>query len=145
MEARRRQRRLGRFALGLAVAGAAVAASVSPARAEPDDTVLGWSYASAEGWSGKVDTDSGMPLSAGISEGYQFAIAADSADDPYLTDVSVRQGESNGGPDGDEIAFRNALRSRAIAQAQLDLGAGFVDDFPRQGESQGGPDGGARP
>jgi hypothetical protein len=144
MTFRRRQRWFRRFALGLAFASVAFAGSISPARAEPDDTVLGWSYASAEGWSGKVAPDSGMPLSAGIPEGVQLAILAETAADPYLTDVFVRQGESKGGPDGDEIAFRNAIRSQATAESELEPGHIFVDDFPRQGESQGGPDGGAR-
>jgi hypothetical protein len=147
MTFRRRQRWLRRLALGFAFGAIAVAGSMSSARAEPEDTALGWSYASAGGWSGAVDSDSGIPLSAGIPDSVQLAIPGEPAD-PYLTDVFVRQGESKGGPDGDEIAFANAIESRAAAQARAKANPyssdGFVDDFPRPGESQGGPDGSAR-
>ena len=118
MTFRRRQRWLRRLVLGFAFGAIAVAGSMSSARAEPEDTILGWSYASAGGWSGAVDADSGIPLSAGIPDDVQLAIPGELADDPYLTDVFVRQGESRGGPDGDEIAFANAIESRAAAQAK---------------------------
>ena len=78
----------------------------------------------------------GIPITAGIPEGDEQFIALDSVQvipylshgiltqeeadaaaakaihDPYLTDVFVRQGESLGGPDGDAIAFANALKSQ---------------------------------
>src|SRR4029079_12035909 len=40
------------------------------------------------------------------------AAAAQAIHDPYLTDTFVRPGESLGGPDGDTVAFANALRSQ---------------------------------
>ena len=42
------------------------------------------------------------------------AAAAQAIHDPYLTDVFVRPGESLGGPDGDAIAFANALESQQL-------------------------------
>ena len=41
------------------------------------------------------------------------AAAAQAIHDPYLTDIFVRPGESLGGPDGDAIAFANALVAAA--------------------------------
>ena len=107
MKFRRRQSWFRRLAFGLAFASVAFAGATTAAQAEPEDTALGWSYATAGGWSGQVDTDSGIPLSAGISEP-TLAIPGEPASDPYLTDLFVRQGEGQGGPDGDEIAITNA-------------------------------------
>ena len=85
---------------------------------------------------GQVDPETGIPISAGIPQGDEQFIdaqgvevipylshgiltqeAADAAKaqaihDPYLSDVFVRSGESLGGPDGDAIAFANALKSQ---------------------------------
>ena len=52
-----------------------------------------------------------------LSHGILTQEEADAADaqaihDPYLSDVFVRPGESLGGPDGDAIAFANALKSQ---------------------------------
>ncbi|NUT54412.1 MAG: hypothetical protein HOQ03_00325, partial [Thermoleophilia bacterium] len=112
--------------LGLAFSVAVFAGRTSVAAAKVDEGVGGSRYVSTEGWSGLVDMESGIPLSAGIphgdeqfiDEGIQVipylshgilseaeadAAAARSAEaihDPYLTDVFVRPGESLGGPDG---------------------------------------------
>jgi hypothetical protein len=106
------------------------------AAAKIDPGTGGSRYVAAGGWSGPVDLESGIPLSAGIPHGdEQFidptavqvvpylsqglltqeqadAAAAKAIHDPYLTDVFVRPGESLGGPDGDAIAFANAIQSR---------------------------------
>ena len=137
MSYRRRHRWFRRMALGLAFASVMFAgrASVALAKVDPG-TGSGSRYVVAGGWSGEVDMQSGVPITAGIPEGDEQFIALDSmqvipylshgiltqeeADaaaakaihDPYLTDVFVRQGESLGGPDGDAIAFANALKSQ---------------------------------
>jgi hypothetical protein len=137
MSYRRRHRWFRRMALGLAFASVMVAGRASVAAAKPDPgTGSGSRYVVAGGWSGEVDSQSGVPIAAGIPEGdEQFiadqsvqvipylshgiltqdqadAAAAKAIHDPYLTDVFVRQGESLGGPDGDAVAFANALKSQ---------------------------------
>jgi hypothetical protein len=133
MSYRRRHRWFRRMALGLAFSLAVFAGRASVAAAKFDEGTQGSRYVAAGGWSGLVDMDSGIPLSAGIPEGdEQFideqavqvipylshgyltqadvdAAAAEAIHDPYLTDIFVRPGESLGGPDGDAIAIRNAL------------------------------------
>ena len=112
MTYRRRHRWLRRLALGLAFAAVVAGGRVSAAAAKPDEGGgTGSRYVSTQGWSGLVD-ESGIPLSAGIPSGdEQYVQATPSGDelafrsaiasqDPYLTDVYVRQGESLGGPDG---------------------------------------------
>jgi hypothetical protein len=61
MTYRRRHRWLRRLALGFAFA-----AFASPAAAKFDDVGGGSSYVQAGGWSGLVDSASGVPLSAGL-------------------------------------------------------------------------------
>jgi hypothetical protein len=136
MSYRRRHRWFRRMALGLAFASVMVAGRASVAAAKPDPGPgSGSRYVVAGGWSGEVDVESGVPVTAGIPEGDEQFIAPDSVQvipylshgiltqadadaaaakaihDPYLTDVFVRQGESLGGPDGDAIAFANAIKS----------------------------------
>jgi hypothetical protein len=124
MSYRRRHRWFRRMALGLAFASVMFAGQVSVAAAKSDEGTGGSRYVSAGGWSGLVDMESGIPLSAGIPEGdEQFidaqavqvipylsqgilteadaqAAAAEAIHDPYLTDIYVKPGESLGGPDG---------------------------------------------
>jgi hypothetical protein len=124
------------MALGLAFASVMFAGRASVAAAKIDPGTGGSRYVAAGGWSGEVDPESGIPLSAGIPQGdEQFidtkavqvvpylshglltqeqadAAAAQAIHDPYLTDTFVRPGESLGGPDGDAVAFANALRSQ---------------------------------
>ena len=136
MSYRRRHRWFRRMALGLAFASVMVAGRASVAAAKIDSGTDGSRYVVAGGWSGEVDPESGIPITAGIPEGdEQFideqgvevipylshgiltqeeanAAKAQAIHDPYLTDVFVRQGESLGGADGDAIAFANALESQ---------------------------------
>ena len=161
MSYRRRHRWLRRFALGLAFA-----TFVAPAAARPDEGGAGSNVVTAGGWTGPVDPESGIPLSAGIPHGDEpylgeqpiqvipylsqgilteadkAAAAAEAIHDPYLTDVFVRPGESLGGPDGDAIAFKNALETQAAAAAEAIHDRYLTDVFVRPGESLGGPDGG---
>lgn len=118
MTYRRKHRWLRRLALGLVFATFA-----APAAAKPDEGSGGVRYVTAGGWSGYVDSDTGIPVSAGIPQGdepvidessqvipylshgivteaAQAAAAAEAIHDPFLTDVFVRPGESLGGPDG---------------------------------------------
>jgi hypothetical protein len=124
MSYRRRHRWFRRMVLGLAFALAVFAGRTSVAAAKVDEGGSGTRYVSAGGWSGEVDMESGIPVSAGIPEGdEQFidsqgvqvipylsqgilteadaqAAAAEAIHDPYLTDVFVRPGEAQAGPDG---------------------------------------------
>ena len=68
MTYRRRHRWLRRFALGLAFA-----AFASPAAAKFDEGANGNRYVTAGGWSGLVDQDTGVPLSAGIDAELAFS------------------------------------------------------------------------
>ncbi len=138
MSYRRKHRWFRRMALGLAFASVLFAGRVHSAAAKVDDSI-GTStsrYVAAGGWSGQVDPETGIPLSAGIPQGdEQFiddqavpvvpylshglltqadadAAAARAIHDPLLTDVFVRPGESLGGPDGDAVAFANAIKSQ---------------------------------
>jgi hypothetical protein len=135
MSYRRRHRWFRRMALGLAFASVMFAGRASVAVAKIDPGTGGSRYVTAGGWSGVVDVESGIPLTAGIPHGdEQFiddqsvevipylshgaltqadadAAAARAIHDPYLTDVFVRPGESLGGPDGDAVAFGNAIES----------------------------------
>ena len=90
-------------------------------------------WMAAGGWSGQADLESGIPISAGIPHGDELfiedqalevipylshgiltreaadATAAQVGDDPYLTDVNVRPGESLGGPDGGPVVKQKEL------------------------------------
>jgi hypothetical protein len=142
MSYRRRHRWFRRMALGLAFASVVVAGRASVAAAKIDPGTGGTRYVAAGGWSGMVDVESGIPLSAGIPHGDEQyideqavevipylshgiltqeeadATAAQAIHDPYLSDINVRPGESLGGPDGlsrsdgDAIAFANAIESQ---------------------------------
>jgi len=132
MTYRRRHRWLRRLALGLAFATFA-----APAAAKPGDGVR---YVTAGGWSGYVDSETGIPVSAGIPQGDeptkaipdltrgifteagQATAAAEAIHDPYLTDVFVRQGESLGGPDGRPQSSQSVLgESVKTQQAEAQL------------------------
>jgi len=138
MSYRRRHRWFRRMALGLAFASVMVAGRASVAAAKLDPGSGSSRYVAAGGWSGQVDSESGIPISAGIPQGdEQFidaqsvtvipylshgiltqdeadAVKAQAIHDPFLTDVFVRQGESLGGPDGDAIVFANAVKSQQL-------------------------------
>ena len=165
MSYRRRHRWFRRMALGLAFASVVFAGRASVAAAKFDEGTNGSRYVAAGGWSGQVDMESGIPMSAGIPHGdEQFvdpqtvmvipylshgvlteadaqAAAAEAIHDPYLSDIFVRPGESLGGPDGDTIAIRNALETQTLQVAEAIHDPYLSDIFVRPGESLGGPDG----
>jgi hypothetical protein len=86
MSYRRRHRWFRRMALGLAFASVMLAGQVSVAAAKPDEGTGGSRYVSAGGWSGLVDMESGIPLSAGIPEGDEQFIDAQAVQViPYLS------------------------------------------------------------
>jgi hypothetical protein len=143
----RRNRWFRRTAVGFAFASVMFAGSTSVVAAMIDPGTNGSDYVTAGGWSGMVDLESGIPLSAGIPHGDERfideqdfevipylshgmltqeeadATAAQADDDPYLNDVNVRPGESLGGPDGGPVVKRSALETqgaRAKADAQPD-------------------------
>ena len=142
MSYRRRHRWFRRMALGLAFASVIVAGRASVAAAKIDPGTDGSRYVAAGGWSGLVDMESGIPLSAGIPHGDEpfidaqavqvipylshgmlteadaQAAAAQAIHDPYPTDSYVRSGESLGGSDGDAIALTNAIEWQAVASAE---------------------------
>jgi len=129
MSYRRRHRWFRRMALGLAFASVMFAGRASVAAAKFDEGTDGSRYISAGGWSGLVDMESGIPLSAGIPHGdEQFlaeqevqvipylshgmlteqdvqAAAAEAIHDPYVVESQIS-------PSGDEIAFKNAIESQ---------------------------------
>ena len=143
MSYRRRNRWFRRIALGLALASVMVAGRASVGAAMIDPGTNGSDYVTAGGWSGLVDLESGIPLSAGIPyDDEQFidlqaldfipylshgmltqeqadAAAAPADDDPYLNDVNVRPGESLGGPDGGPVVKRSAFKLQG-ASAKAD-------------------------
>ena len=142
----RRHRWFRRMALGLAFASVMFVGRASVVAAKIDPGTQGSGPVTAGGWSGMVDLESGIPLSAGIPHGdEQFidwqavdvipylshglltqedagATDAQAADDPYLTDIYIRPGESFGGPDGGPIVTRPAefQGARADADAEAD-------------------------
>lgn len=124
MKFRRRQRWLRRFAIAFAFVTALAAGRVAPAWAKFDEGGNGKTVVTAGGWSGAVDPQTGIPLSAGIPHG-----------DEQFVDLSSTA------PSGDEIAIRNAMADRKIASAEKVHDPYLTDIYVRQGESLGGPDG----
>ncbi len=73
MRYRGKERWLRRLALGLMLA-TVVGGGAAPAWAKFDEGNTGPRYAAAGGWSGQVDAESGIPLSAGIPERGDFPV-----------------------------------------------------------------------
>lgn len=146
MKFRRRQRWLRRFALGFAFATALFAGKVSPAGAKYDEGGANGQIVTAGGWSGVVDADTGVPVSAGIDE----SLNADANQViPYLSHGIVTQAQADAStvPSGDELAIRNAIADRLAREAGNPArSAESIHDpyltnlFVRQGESVGGAD-----
>jgi hypothetical protein len=86
MSYRRRHRWFRRMVLGLAFSVAVFAGRTSVAAAKVDEGGSGSRYVSAGGWSGEVDMESGIPVSAGIPEGdEQFIDSQGVQVIPYLS------------------------------------------------------------
>ena len=115
---------LRRFAFAFALVTALAMGRVAPAWAKFDDSTNGKTVVTAGGWSGAVDPESGIPLSAGIPEG----------DEAFLSTTSTA-------PSGDEIAINNAIADRKVTAAEKVHDPYLTDLYVRPGESLGGPDG----
>jgi hypothetical protein len=115
----RRHRWFRRMVFGLAFASVLFAGRASVVAAKIDPGTHGSGHVTAGGWSGMVDLETGIPLSAGIPRGDEEFVdgqavnviltAEEAAGDPYLTDIYVRAGESLGGPDGGPVMKRSSL------------------------------------
>jgi hypothetical protein len=130
MTYRRRQRWLRRLALGFAFATALFAGKVTPAAAVVDEGGSGTRIVSAGGWSGVVDADTGIPLSAGIPQGDEQYVSSEATQViPYLSQGILTQEQANAlqaAPSGDEVAFSNA-----IASQPAEVFIPGVTDFPK--------------
>ena len=110
MSYRRRHRWFRRMALGLAFASVMVAGRASVAAAKIDPATDSSRYVAAGGWSGEVDVESGIPLSAGIPQGDEQFIDGQAVDViPYLSHGILTQEDA----DAEAIAFANALVAAA--------------------------------
>ena len=131
MTFRRKQRWLRRLALGFAFATALFAGKVSAAGAVVDEGGSGSAvqvipYLS-HGILTQEQADAAQLSRSGDELAFRNAIASQ---DPYLTDVFVRQGESQGGPDGGNLSqavFGEMLKSRQPAEVFVP----GVTDFPK--------------
>ena len=86
MSYRRRHRWFRRMALGLAFASVIFAGRASVAAAKFDEGTEGSRYVTVGGWSGLVDMESGIPLSAGIPHGDEQFLAEEEVQViPYLS------------------------------------------------------------
>ena len=96
MSNRRRHRWFRRMALGLAFASVVFAGRASVAAAKPDPDTNGSRYVAAGGWSGLVDMESGIPLSAGIPHGDEQFISEQAVQViPYLAHGILTQAQAD--------------------------------------------------
>ena len=96
MSYRRRHRWFRRMALGLAFASVMVAGRASVAAAKIDPVTDGSRYVAAGGWSGEVDVESGIPLSAGIPQGDEQFIDGQAVEViPYLSHGILTQEDAD--------------------------------------------------
>jgi hypothetical protein len=133
MSYRRRHHWFRRMALGLAFAAVIFAGRVSDAAAEFEEGPDGSVYVTAGGWSGLVDAETGIPLSAGIPYGNDRVVPEEEVQViPYLSHgilteddakaesarALVSRKKSVRRPDGDAIAIKNVLQSRGGLSAE---------------------------
>jgi hypothetical protein len=127
MSYRRRHQWFRRMALGLAFAAVIFAGRVSGAAAQSEPFPDGFVDVTAGGWSGIVDAESGIPLSAGIPSGddrilpeeevqvisylSHGILTKEDADAASARALVSRKKRANR-PDGDQIAIKNVLQSR---------------------------------
>ena len=113
MSYRRRHRWFRRMVLGLAFSVAVFAGRTSVAAAKFDEGVSGTRYVSTGGWSGEVDMESGIPVSAGIPEGdEQFIDPQSSQVIPYLSHGLLTQADA-------DTAAAEAIHDRYVSQGVL--------------------------
>ena len=139
MSYRRRHRWFRRMALGLAFASVLFAGHVSVAAAKFDEGTDGTRYVAAGGWSGMVDMESGIPMSAGIPHGDEQFI--DPPVIPYLSHGMLTEADA-------ELAFANSVVAAAESlhdpigvgeQERIAAAAAIHDRFPSVGSRR--PDG----
>ena len=133
MSYRSRHQWIRRTALGLAFAAVIFAGRVSAAAAESEEFPGGSVYVTAGGWSGLVDAETGIPLSAGIPYGNDRVLPEEEVQvisylsHGILTEEDARaesaralvsRKKSVGRPDGDAIAIKNVLQSRDQLSAE---------------------------
>jgi hypothetical protein len=122
MTYRRRNRWTRRLVVGLAFATFA-----APAAAQLDEggaSRAGYRTVTAGGWTGLVDA-AGIPLSAGIPTGDEPYVST-AVVDPYLTDVFVRPGEAQAGPDGGPPLGAAAVRQAPVRKAAQSSDEGWT-------------------
>ena len=157
MSYRRRHRWFRRMALGLAFASVMFAgrASVALAKVDPG-TGSGSRYVVAGGWSGEVDMQSGVPITAGIPEGDEQFIALDSMQViPYLSHGILTQEEADAaaakaihdpypsstlrGGKAEQLAMIPYLSHGLLTQADADAAAATTvhDPFPSSALQRG--------
>jgi hypothetical protein len=120
MTFRRRQRWLRRLALGFAFATALFAGKVSAAAAVVDEGGSGTKAIQvipylSHGVLTQEQADATQATPSGDELAFRNAIASQ---DPYLTDVFVRQGESQGGPDGAQPYSSQGILGEAVKSRQ---------------------------
>lgn len=133
MSYRRRHQWFRRIALGLAFAAVIFAGRVSGATAQAEPFPDGFVDVTAGGWSGVVDAESGIPLSAGIPYGDDRILPEDEVQViSYLSHGILTQEDADresaralvsrkktaNRPDGDQIAIKNVLQSRQKLSAE---------------------------
>ena len=143
MSYRRRHRWFRRMALGLAFASVMFAGRVSVAAAKFDEGTGGSRYVAAGGWSGQVDMESGIPLSAGIPHGDEQFIDPQAVQViPYLSHGMLTEA------DAQALAFANAVVAAAESlhdpigpgeQETVAAAAAIHDRYPSVGSTR--PDG----
>lgn len=117
MSYRRRHRWLRRLALGLAFASFA-----SPAAARPDEQggSARVAHVTAGGWSGAVDAETGIPLSAGITGELRFESATVLGESARSkADVAIAPAELTAGTRPDDRSNRFAHSDAAPGRSQL--------------------------
>ena len=148
MSYRRRNRWFRRMALGLALTVAMLAGRTSVAAAKFDEGTGGSRYVTAGGWSGLVDPESGVPLSAGIPQGDEQFIDPQSVQViPYLSHGMLTEADAQAAA-AESVQVIPYLSHGMLTEADAQAAAAaaihdpfLTDVFVRPGEGVGRPDG----
>jgi hypothetical protein len=118
MTYRRKHRWLRRLALGLVFATFA-----APAAAKPDEGTSGVRYVTAGGWSGYVDSDTGIPVSAGIPQGDEPVIDESAQVIPYLSHGILTEADQAAAAAESQQAEPQLLNQRQLETLAAENGA----------------------
>ncbi len=148
MSYRRRHRWFRRMALGLAFTVAMLAGRTSVAAAKFDEGTSGSRYVTAGGWSGLVDPETGVPLSAGIPRGDEQFIDTESVQVvPYLSHGMLTEADAQAAA-AESVQVVPYLSHGLLTEADAQAAAAkaihdpfLTDIFVRPGEGVGRPDG----